>query len=227
MAELTMRQQQAIVVESSASPVAYPDAVARMDRLAEALWQGEGQELLWLLEHPALYTSGTSARAADFTQPPAIPVFRTRRGGQITYHGPGQRIAYILLDLRTRRLSVRDYVASLETWLIDTLAILGVNAERRCGRVGAWVPGVDGTEAKIAAIGVAVRHGIAMHGVALNVEPDLAAYSAIIPCGIKDFGVTSLASLGQPATMAQVDKALLSAWPGNLGTLSVAAGAPC
>lgn len=222
MARLTIAPRQPIAVETAALPVEYPVAAARMDRLAEAIWQGEEHERLWLLEHPALFTCGMSARAEDFTKAPAIPVFRTRRGGQIAYHGPGQRIAYILMDLRAHGLSVRDYVAGLETWLIDTLKTLGVDAVRRCGRVGAWVPAAPGGEAKIAAIGIAVRHGVAMHGVALNIDPDLTAYDAIIPCGVRDYGVTSLAALGRPATRTAVDSALLAAWPKSFGALSVA-----
>lgn len=221
MAGLTMQPRQPIAVETASSRVEYRAAEDRMDRLAEAIWRGEAKELLWLLEHPPLFTSGTSARAADFVESPVIPVFRTRRGGQITYHGPGQRIAYILMDLRARGLSVRDYVAGLETWLINALQALGVEVVRRCGRVGVWVPDAPGGEAKIAAIGIAVRHGVAMHGIALNVDPDLSAYDAIVPCGVRDYGVTSLAALGRASTLTQVDAALLSAWPDAFGALSI------
>lgn len=222
MARLTIAARQPITVEIASSQVEYRTAEARMDQLVEAIWRGEAKELLWLLEHPPLFTCGTSAQAADFRESPVIPVFRTRRGGQITYHGPGQRIAYILMDLRARGLSVRDYVAGLETWLIDALHELGVEAVRRCGRVGVWVPYAPGGEAKIAAIGVAVRHGVAMHGVALNIDPDLSAYNAIVPCGVRDYGVTSLAALGKPATPARIDSALISKWPESFGTLTAA-----
>lgn len=180
-----------------------------MEARVAAIREGREDEAVWLLEHPALYTAGTSAKPQDLTDPTLLPVHHTGRGGQYTYHGPGQRIAYVMLDLRPRGRDLRAHVAGLETWLIDTLADFGLRAGTRRGRVGVWVDlGAAGGEAKIAAIGVRVRHWITYHGVSLNVSPDLTHYRGIVPCGIRDAGVTSLASLGIGATMAEVDQAL-------------------
>jgi lipoyl(octanoyl) transferase len=192
----------------SATPVAYRGAVEEMERRVAAIHAGTADELVWLLEHPPLYTAGTSAREEELLEPGRLPVHRSGRGGRYTYHGPGQRIAYVMLDLHRRGEDVRCHVHRLEEWLIRTLAGFNVRGERRDGRVGVWVVKRNGSEGKIAAIGVRVRHWVSYHGVALNVDPDLENYSGIIPCGIADYGVTSLADLGIAATMADVDSAL-------------------
>jgi len=193
------------------APVAYPEAVAAMEARVAAIRAGEAPELVWLLEHPPLYTAGTSARPADLLDPDRLPVYATGRGGQYTYHGPGQRVAYVMLDLARRVPDVRAYVAALEDWIIATVAHFGVGAIRRPGAIGVWVPRPDkgeGRADKIAAIGVRVRHWVTFHGVALNVSPDLEHYAGIVPCGIATEGVTSLADLGVDATTAEVDAAL-------------------
>ena len=168
-------------------------------------------ECVWLLEHPPLYTAGTSARATDLIDA-RFPVFETGRGGQYTYHGPGQRVAYVMLDLKRRTQDVRKYVRDLEEWIILSLRDLDVSAERRAGRVGLWVTAADGTENKIAAIGVRLRHWITFHGVSINVNPDLSHYAGIVPCGIAEHGVTSLAALGATTAMADLDGALRANW---------------
>lgn len=184
----------------------YPKAVAEMESRADAIAAGDAGELVWLVEHPPIYTAGTSARDADLLDP-RFPVFKTGRGGQYTYHGPGQRVGYVLVDLKRRNPDLRAYVRDLEEWLIRTLAQFDVKGERRAGRVGIWV--VRGErEDKIAAIGVRVRRWVTFHGVALNVAPELTHYAGIVPCGISAHGVTSLADLGIAATMADVDIAL-------------------
>lgn len=195
----------------SDAPVAYEEAVAEMERRAAAIADGSAGELVWLLEHPALYTAGTSAKPADLVEADRLPVFASGRGGQYTYHGPGQRIAYVMLDLRSRRPDLRAYVASLEAWLIATLDRFGVTGERREDRVGVWVRRPErgaGAEDKIAAVGVRVRRWVTLHGVSLNVEPELSHYQGIIPCGVRDHGVTSLADLGRVVSMSEVDMAL-------------------
>jgi lipoyl(octanoyl) transferase len=198
----------------AARPVDYAEAVAAMEARVAAIRAGEAPELVWLLEHPPVFTAGTSARDADLLDDLGLPVHRTGRGGQFTYHGPGQRVAYVLLDLDRRGRDLHRFVTSLESWLIDALARLGVAGERRPGRVGIWVDRSQdrgpGREDKIAAIGVRVRRWVSYHGVALNVDPDLAHFAGIVPCGIADpgLGVTSLADLGRPAPMAAVDDAL-------------------
>ena len=184
----------------------YPEAVAFMEDRAAAIAAGRAAELVWLVEHPPIYTAGTSAKDSDLLDA-RFPVFKTGRGGQFTYHGPGQRVGYVMLDLKRRTADVHAYVRDLEEWLIRTLARFGVKGERREGRVGIWVVR-PGREDKIAALGVRVRHWVTFHGVSLNVEPDLSHFSGIVPCGIRDHGVTSLADLGLKATMADVDAAL-------------------
>ena len=199
----------------SAAPVAYPDALAEMDRCAEAIAAGQADELVWLLEHPPLYTAGTSARAEDLVDPDRFPIFDTGRGGQFTYHGPGQRVAYVMLDLKRREPDVRRYVAALEEWLIRSLDSFNVRGERREDRVGVWVrrPEKAGTgEDKIAAIGIRVRRWVTLHGVSLNVEPDLSHFAGIVPCGVREHGVTSLIDLGLPVTMDDADLALRRAF---------------
>jgi lipoyl(octanoyl) transferase len=191
--------------------VGYPDAVAAMERRVAEIRAGAA-ELVWLVEHPPLYTAGTSARDADVLSP-RFPVYRTGRGGQHTYHGPGQRVAYLMLDLSARKPDLRAFVTTVEEWIIRTLVHFGVGARRSPGRIGVWVPRPDkgrGREDKIAAIGVRVRHWISFHGVALNVDPVLEHFSGIVPCGVRDQGVTSLADLGVRAAMAEVDRALRS-----------------
>ena len=196
------------------APVPYPDAVAEMERRVAAIHAGEAPELVWLLEHPALYTAGTSARDEDLLDA-RFPVFKSGRGGQYTYHGPGQRVAYALLDLKRRYPGgpdLRAYVHDLEEWIIRALAAFNVEGERRDGRIGIWVRRGGGREDKIAAIGVRVRRWVSYHGIALNVEPDLSHYQGIVPCGIAEHGVTSLADLGLPVTLADADVALRAAF---------------
>ena len=206
----------AVAWRISDEPVPYGDAVAFMEARAGAIAAGEASELVWLLEHPPLYTSGTSGKADDLLDP-RFPLFATGRGGQVTYHGPGQRIAYVMLDLKRRRPDVRAYVASLEEWIIRTLAHFNVRGERREDRVGVWVKRPDkgeGHEDKIAAIGVRVKRWVSFHGIAINVEPELTHFSAIVPCGVSDprFGVTSLVDLGHIVGMTDVDIALRQAF---------------
>ena len=189
-----------------------------MEREVEAIFRGDAPERVWLLEHPALYTAGTSANEEDLVQPDRFPVFRTGRGGQYTYHGPGQRVAYVMLDLKRRGQDVRAFVAGLEQWLIDTLAAFNVKAERREDRVGVWVAR-SGCEDKIAAIGIRVRHWVSFHGISLNVAPDLNHFSGIVPCGVTEHGVTSLADLGLKVSMADTDQALKAAFQPIFGPL--------
>ncbi|MFA7431802.1 MAG: lipoyl(octanoyl) transferase LipB [Rhodospirillaceae bacterium] len=202
-------------------PVAYPDALAAMDARVAAIREGSAAEQIWLLEHPALYTAGTSARAEDLLNPGAIPVFEAGRGGQYTYHGPGQRVAYVMLDLKARTPDVRCYVHALEEWLIRALARFNVKGERRADRVGIWVerkaPGFPTREDKIAAIGVRVRRWVTFHGIALNIEPDLSHFGGIVPCGIREHGVTSLWDLGIHVTMEEVDAALMATFDDVFG----------
>ena len=188
--------------------VQYPAAVAAMEARVAAIRSGEAREMIWLLEHPPLYSAGTSAKADDLLQPGRFPVFKSGRGGQYTYHGPGQRVAYVMLDLKRRGPDLRAFVNSLEDWVIGALARFNVNGQRREGRVGIWVERGAGREDKIAAIGVRVRHWVSYHGVAINLEPDLEHFAGIVPCGIAQHGVTSLVDLGLPVTMADLDVAL-------------------
>ena len=189
-------------------PIDYEHAVAAMEARVAAIRPGLAPELIWLLEHPPLYTAGTSAREEDLLDPQLLPVHRTGRGGRYTYHGPGQRIAYVMLDLDRRDRDVRCHVHRLEEWMIRTLAHFGVRGERRAGRVGIWVGQRGGEEEKIAAIGVRVRRWVTYHGIALNVDPELDHYRGIVPCGIAEHGVTSFARLGVAARMSAVDDAL-------------------
>lgn len=209
------------------SPVPYPEAVAAMEARAAAIAAGTAPELVWLLEHPPLYTSGTSAKDADLIDP-RFPVFATGRGGQFTYHGPGQRVVYLMIDLKRRRPDVRAYVASLEELIIRTLAAFNVQGERREDRVGVWVARPDKGaqhEDKIAAIGVRLKRWVSMHGIAINVEPDLTHFGGIVPCGVADprHGVTSLVDLGLPVTMTDVDVALKQAFDEVFGGVETAA----
>lgn len=200
----------------------YADAVAFMEARAEAIHRGEARELIWLVEHPALYTAGTSAKASDLIEK-RFPVFETGRGGEHTYHGPGQRVAYVMLDLNARKRDVRLFVSALEAWIIGALAAFTIRGEVREGRVGVWVRRPEkaaGREDKIAAIGIRVRRWVTFHGIALNVDPDLAHFGGIVPCGIADprYGVTSLTDLGLPVSMADADIALRAAFEPVFGT---------
>ena len=205
----------------------YPFALAAMQQRVAAIRAGTAGELVWLVEHPPLYTAGTSAKPAELTDPGRFPTFAAGRGGQWTYHGPGQRTLYVMLDLnrahgRVAAQDIRCYVNGLEEWLIRTLDRFNVKGERREGRVGIWVADpVTGLESKIGAIGVRVTRWVSWHGVALNVEPNLSHFGGIIPCGLPQFGVTSLAALGIPATMNDADVALRAAWDEVFGTASL------
>ena len=206
----------------SEAQVPYPEAIAAMEARVTAIAARQTPELVWLLEHPPLYTSGTSGKPGDLRDA-RFPMFTTGRGGQLTYHGPGQRVAYVMLDLKQRRPDVRAFVAGLEEWVIRALAAFNVTGERREDRVGVWVQRPDkgaGFEDKIAAIGVRLRHWVSFHGIAINVAPDLTHFAGIVPCGVADprYGVTSLADLGHAATMADVDVALRHAFEEVFGS---------
>lgn len=191
----------------SDEPVDYEAAVAEMEARVAAIHAGTAPELIWLLQHPPLYTAGTSAKDADLLPDPRFPVYRSGRGGQYTYHGPGQRVIYVLLDLHRWGRDVRGFVARLEAWTIAALGEFNLRGELRPGRVGVWVD-KHGADAKIAAIGVRIRHWVSFHGISINVEPDLSHYAGIVPCGISDAGVTSLVDMGLPVTMHDLDVAL-------------------
>jgi lipoyl(octanoyl) transferase len=205
----------------SRDQVAYPQAVAAMEARAAAIAEGRAGELVWLLEHPPLYTGGVSAKPGDLLEPDRFPVFASGRGGQFTYHGPGQRVAYVMLDLTKRERDVRAFVATLEAWVIEALARFNVAGEVRPGRVGVWVerrmPGLPPREDKIAAIGVKLRRWVSFHGISLNVEPDLTHFSGIVPCGVTEHGVTSLVDLGLPVTMDDADEALKASFEAVFG----------
>jgi lipoyl(octanoyl) transferase len=212
--------------------VGYEEAVAAMEARVAAIAAGQAPERVWLVEHPPLYTAGTSARDEDLVEPGRFPVFRSGRGGQFTYHGPGQRVAYVMLDLNRRVPDLRRYVAALEAWLIGTLAAFNVRGERREDRVGVWVrrpdrpggPGGEPAEDKIAAIGIRVRRWVTYHGVSLNVEPDLGHFTGIVPCGVRRHGVTSLVDLGIPVTMPEVDSVMRAAFEEVFGPTVAPAG---
>jgi lipoyl(octanoyl) transferase len=209
----------------SRAPVGYEEAVAVMEARAAAISAGEAGELIWLLEHPPLYTAGVSSKAADLLQPNRFPVHISGRGGQFTYHGPGQRVAYVMLDLNARRRDVHAFVAALEGWVIAALSAFNVKGEMREGRVGVWVerrpPGLQPREDKIAAIGVKIRKWVSFHGISLNVEPDMDHFSGIVPCGISEHGVTSLVDLGLPVTMDEADAALKTSFEVVFGSTGV------
>lgn len=204
-------------------PVAYPQAVAFMEARAAAIAAGTAGELVWLVEHPPIYTAGVSAKPADLIAPDRFPVFETGRGGQFTYHGPGQRVAYVMLDLRARKKDVRAFVQALEAWVISALARFNVEGQIRDGRVGVWVerkgPGFV-REDKIAAIGVKLRHWVSFHGISLNVEPDLTHFDGIVPCGVTQHGVTSLVDLGLPVTLDEADAALKASFSEVFGAVA-------
>ncbi|MCG5234069.1 lipoyl(octanoyl) transferase LipB [Xanthobacter oligotrophicus] len=204
--------------------VPYPEALAAMEARVAAIADGTARECVWLLEHPPLYTAGTSARPEDLVDA-RFPVYETGRGGQFTYHGPGQRVAYVMLDLKRRSPDVRRYVSALEAWIIGTLSAFNVTGERREDRVGVWVRRRGGGEDKVAAIGIRVRRWVTFHGISLNVEPDLSHFGGIVPCGVREHGVTSLADLGLPVTMGEVDSVLRVAFEAVFGP-TVPAAAP-
>jgi lipoyl(octanoyl) transferase len=210
----------------SDAPVGYDAAIAWMTKRAAAIASGIEPECVWLLEHPPLYSAGTSAKSQDLLTPTRFPVHETGRGGQYTYHGPGQRIAYVLLDVRARGGDVRQFVGRLEAWIIATLSAFNVRGETRAGRVGVWVARPDKgpqREDKIAAIGIRVSRGISLHGISLNVEPELEHFSGIVPCGILEHGVTSLVDLGLPVSMADVDMALRTAFEATFEVATITA----
>ena len=198
--------------------VPYPDAVATMEDRVRRIREEGAPELVWLVEHPPLYTAGTSAAMDELLDPARFPTYHTGRGGRWTYHGPGQRVAYVMLDLQQRGVDLRAYVGKLEGWAIAALAAFGVKGERREGRVGIWVAG-NGTEEKIGAVGVRVRRWVTYHGIAINVAPDLGHFGGIVPCGIEEFGVTSLAKLGIDAGLADLDRVLLATFQEQFGTV--------
>lgn len=204
-----------IAWKSQAEFINYPDALQWMDNCVRDLQLKQGPECVWLLEHSSLYTMGTSGKEKDILSSQKHPVFKTGRGGQVTYHGPGQRVVYLMLDLNTRYHDIRRYVWELEEWIIQTLSAFDIQGERREGRVGIWVQ-KDGHDHKIAAVGVRVQKWVTSHGIALNVRPDLTAYQDIIPCGLKDYGVTSLAALGFEVTLQEVDEVLKKTFPFRL-----------
>ena len=206
----------------SERPVPYPQALEAMNARADAIRRKEAHQLVWLLEHPPLYTAGTSAQREDLLDPDRFPVFETGRGGQFTYHGPGQRVAYIMLDMKARGGDVRGLVADLERWVIEALSAFNIKGERREGRVGIWVRRPEkgeNREDKIAAIGLRVSRWVTTHGISFNVEPELSHYAGIVPCGIQEHGVTSLADLGLPVSMADADVALRVAFEKVFGAV--------
>ncbi|MGB3807916.1 MAG: lipoyl(octanoyl) transferase LipB [Erythrobacter sp.] len=204
------------------TPVPYREALAAMDARNHAIAAGDGEELIWLLEHPPVYTGGTSADPAELCDP-RFEVVPTGRGGRYTYHGPGQRVGYLMLDLTQRGRDVRRFVHAIEDWVIETLGDFGVAARRAEGRIGIWCDDIDGSEAKIGAIGVRVRRWVTMHGFSVNLDPDLSHFSGIVPCGIADYGVTSLARLGKSVSIEQWDEALVARAPDFLRSLET----PC
>ena len=205
--------------------VPYAEALAFMTQRAEAIRAGSAPECVWLLEHPPLFTAGTSADPAELTNPDAFPVYEAGRGGRYTYHGPGQRVAYVLLDLEKRGKDIRRFVHGLEGWIIATLGELGVQAHRADGRIGIWV-GEGRDDAKIAALGVRIKRWVTMHGFAINVAPDLSHFSGIVPCGIAEYGVTSLSELGRPTLINMIDVVLQNGFPNFLNSLTTMDNAP-
>jgi len=199
-----------IELKISDLPVPYNEAVTEMEARVQSIHEGRAGELIWLLQHPSLYTAGTSAKVEDLVEPDRLPVFNTGRGGQFTYHGPGQRVVYVIFDLKTRGTNIRQFVQNLENWVIGTLAVFNVKGEIRDDRVGVWVDRGHGREDKIAAIGIRVRRWISYHGISINIDPDLSHYAGIVPCGITDQSVTSLDDLGLTVTMAEFDHELLA-----------------
>jgi lipoyl(octanoyl) transferase len=217
-------QTSAVAWASSVGLTPYERALAVMETRAAEVAAGEASELVWLLQHPPLYTAGTSAKPEHLIEPSRLPVHETGRGGQFTYHGPGQRVVYVMLDVKSRfGGDVRGFVHGLEAWIVDALASLGVTGRAIAGRVGVWVDEPAGDAAKIAALGIRIRRGVSLHGISLNVAPDLADYAGIVPCGIADHGVTSLEKLGMAASMKDVDNALKVAFERRFGLVVAAA----
>jgi len=192
----------------SNTPVPYPESVEFMTKTVQSIISGTGRELVWLLEHPDIYTRGSSARANELKYQPVAPIFSTGRGGRYTYHGPGQRVVYLMMDLRTRGKDIKKYVYNLESLLINTIAEFGIKGERRHGRIGVWVSQGNNMDVKLGAVGVRVRKWVTSHGISLNISPNLAMYDAIVPCGINGHGISSLQELGVPALMQNVDEIL-------------------
>ena len=219
--DVAMSPDNAIDWEVSDGLIAYPQAVARMEAVQTAIRETGARELIWLLEHPPLYTGGTSADPAELLSQ-QLPIYASGRGGRYTYHGPGQRVGYVMLDLAERCKDVRCYVHALEGWVIDALACFGVAARRAEGRIGIWCDTKDGQEAKIGAIGVRIRRWVTCHGFAVNIAPDLSHFGGIVPCGIAEFPVTSLADLGIDATLQDFDEALVTTFPAFLNALAKA-----
>ena len=201
--------------------VDYLESLDFMAKTVDSIITGKGPEVVWLLEHPELYTSGTSAQPNELQYKPTAPIYAAGRGGRYTYHGPGQRVIYLMMDLRSRANDIRKYIYDLETWLINSVAEFGIEGERRSGRVGVWVDQGYGIEVKIAAIGIRVRKWVTFHGVSLNISPDLRMYEPIIPCGIREHGISSLHELGVPALMKDVDEALLHNFQKLFGNIRV------
>jgi len=208
-----------VALRTSDDRVAYPNAVSFMEDRVFKISHGSACEMIWMLQHPPLYTAGTSANSDDLVDPDKFDVFKTGRGGQYTYHGPGQRVVYVMLDLKKRGRDVRAFVCALESWIIETLAEFGIDGSRREGRIGVWVKKPDGTEAKIAALGIRIRKWVSFHGISINLDPDLTHFSGIIPCGISDHGVTSFKDLGIEANMAALDAALTRKFEKQFGPL--------
>lgn len=225
LAELSSSLPSGIEWRRESAPVPYREALETMAARNAAIAEGAARELIWLLEHPPVYTAGTSA-AADELLDPRFDVVEAGRGGRYTYHGPGQRIGYILLDLRTRARDVRGFVHAVEGWVIDTLATFGVESWRAEGRIGIWTRDIDGGEAKIGAIGVRIRRWVTMHGFSVNLSPDLSHFTGIVPCGIEEYGVTSLERLGLAVSAEQWDEALLGQAPAFLARLNTACPPP-
>lgn len=194
--------------------VPYEEAIKIMEERVSAISEGKAPEMVWLLEHPPLYTAGSSAKKNDLLAVNSLPVYETGRGGQYTYHGPGMRIAYVMIDLTKRSRDVRAFVNALEQWIIDSLRVFGIVGERRCGRIGIWV-NHNGQDQKIAALGIRLRRWVSFHGIAINVNPDLSHFSGIVPCGLSGYGVTSCEVLGTRISLAELDKALRQAWIEN------------
>ena len=211
-------EAEAIEWRVDSAPVDYPAALADMEERAAAIFDGQARERVWLLEHPPLYTAGTSANAAELLDH-RFPVHEAGRGGRYTYHGPGQRIGYLNIDLRERGKDVRNFVHHLEGWMIDALADLGIAARRAEGRIGIWTDTPDGREAKIGALGIRVRRWVTLHGFSINVDPDLSHFGGIIPCGLAEYPVTSIAALGRNASMTELDAALFAHFPAFIGNL--------
>jgi lipoyl(octanoyl) transferase len=208
-----------VTLRTSEAYIGYLSAVEAMETRVHNIAQGVDPEMVWFLQHPALYTAGTSAKSDDLVDPEKFDVFKSGRGGQYTYHGPGQRVVYVMLDLKKRGKDVRAFVCALESWIIETLAEFGIDGGRREGRVGVWVTKSDGSEAKIAALGIRIRKWVSFHGISINLDPDLSHFSGIVPCGISEHGVTSFTDLGVPASMDDLDAALQRNFENRFGPL--------